>query len=293
MKLGLGTVQFGLDYGVSNFTGKTPEAEARRILQLAAEKGVRVLDTAAGYGDSEEVLGRSLPSQHGFAIVTKTSALPADEAGGECIEHVRAGFLQSLSRLGQKAIYGLLVHRAEDLLTTQGERLMAVLQEFKRQGLVSKIGVSVYDPEQAGRILDRYPVDLVQLPFNLYDQRFLRAGVLDRLKSLDVEVHARSAFLQGFLLMPPDRLAASFNAIRAHHACLYREIAVAGLTPLEASLRFCLAQFQIDQVIVGCESMEQFGEILLAASEGAAGLRNPESLAVEDESIINPSRWVR
>lgn len=293
MKLGLGTVQFGVDYGVSNFTGKTPEAEARRILQLAAEKGVRVLDTAAGYGDSEEVLGRSLPAQHGFAIVTKTLALPAGEAGNEGVEHVRAGFLQSLLRLGQKAIYGLLVHRAEDLLTTQGERLMAVLHEFKRQGLVSKIGVSVYEPEQTCKILDRYPVDLVQLPFNLYDQRFLRTGVLDRLKSLDVEVHARSAFLQGLLLMSPDRLAVSFDPIREHHALLYREIAMAGLTPLSASLRFCLAESRIDQVVVGCETQAQLAEILRVACDDGNGLLDPERFAVEDGAIVNPARWTQ
>jgi aryl-alcohol dehydrogenase-like predicted oxidoreductase len=293
MKLGLGTVQFGLDYGVSNSTGKTPEAEARRILQLAAEKGVRVLDTAAGYGDSEEVLGRGLPAQHEFAIVTKTPVLPADETDNEHIEHVLTGFRQSLSRLGQEKVYGLLVHRAEELLTTKGERLMAALQDLKQQGLVSKIGVTVYGPEQTSRILDRYFVDLVQLPFNIYDQRFLRSGVLDRLKLLDIEVHARSAFLQGLLLMPPDRLAVEFNAIRAHHAQLYREITAAGMTPLEASLRFCLAESRIDQVIVGCETQSQLGEILRVACEDGNELLDPERFAVEDEAIVNPARWTR
>ncbi len=293
MKLGLGTVQFGLDYGVSNSTGKTPEVEVGHILRLAADKGIRVLDTAAGYGESEEVLGRCLPAQHEFAIVTKSVVLFADEGGDRCIERMCAGFRQSLSRLRQSRTYGLLLHRAEDLLSVQGPRLMAALQEFKQQGLVSKVGVSVYEPGQTSRILDRYPIDLVQLPLNLYDQRFLHTGVADRMKELGIEVHARSAFLQGLLLMNPDRLPAGFDSIRGHHERLCREIAAAGLTPLEASLRFCLAESRIDKVIVGCETPAQLSEILRVACDAGDGLLDPEQFAVEDEAIVNPARWTR
>jgi aryl-alcohol dehydrogenase-like predicted oxidoreductase len=174
-----------------------------------------------------------------------------------------------------------------------GARLWDALQELKRQGLASKIGVSVYTPGQLSGILDLFPIDVVQLPFNIYDQRFLRTGLLDRLKASGVEIHARSAFLQGLLLIPPDRLPGQFEAIREHHGRFYEALDDARLSPLDGSLGFCLAQPQIDHVIVGCESASQLEEILAVTRRGGHGVRHPESFALDDEAIINPSRWRR
>jgi aryl-alcohol dehydrogenase-like predicted oxidoreductase len=119
----------------------------------------------------------------------------------------------------------------------------------------------------------------------------MQAGLLDRLKQAGIEIHARSAFLQGLLLLPPAQLPEHFSAIHMHHARLHHQISETGLTPLEASLRFCLGQAHIDQVIVGCETAKQFNEILRAAERDGAHLPAPESYSISDESIINPSLW--
>lgn len=292
-KLGLGTVQWGMPYGISNSTGQPTSEEVGSMLRLAAQCGVMLLDTASAYGDAETVLGDYSAAAQGFSIVTKTLPLKSENIRVQDVSSVAEAFEESLRRLQCRRVYGLLVHHGDDLLIAEGERLWGALQELKSRDLVTKIGVSVYEPKQLSRILDRYPIDLVQLPFNLYDQRFLREGLLDRLKSCGVEVHSRSAFLQGLLLMPPDRLPGGFESVHVQHTRLYRELDAVGLTPLEGSLRFCLAQLQVDKVIVGCESAAQLGQIFRAASGGGVKLPHPELLAVEDESIVNPTRWAR
>lgn len=292
-KLGLGTAQWGMAYGIANRTGQPDGAEIGSMLRLAKQHGAMLLDTACTYGDAEAALGNHAAAAQGFKIVTKTPPIKLENIRELDISRVVAAFEESLQRLQCEQVYGLLVHHEDNLLIAESERLWGALQELKSQGLVSKIGVSVYEPGQISRILDQYQIDLVQLPFNLYDQRFLRAGLLDRLKSCGIEVHARSVFLQGLLLMPPDRLPSGFEAIRDQHARLYRELGAAGQTPLEGSLRFCLAQSQIDHVIVGCETQKQLGEILRVASEDNVCVLYPESFAVENESVINPTRWAR
>lgn len=290
MKLGLGTVQFGLDYGVSNPAGKTPQAEVGRILQLAADKGMRVLDTAAGYGESEAVLGRSLPPQHSFAIVTKAPAMRADEAGNDYVGRVKATLRQSLARLRQETLYGLLVHRAEDLLSAQGEQLMEALLEFKQQGVVQKVGVSVYNAEQVDAILSRHPVELVQLPVSVLDQRLIASGHLAALKRAGVEVHARSVFLQGLLLMPSNALPDYFAVIRDHLAGYHSWLEGSALTPLQAALGFVLGLPELDHVILGVNSTVQLQEILVAQA-GQLDSRSMARFALHDPAMLDPSRW--
>ena len=116
---------------------------------------------------------------------------------------------------------------------------------------------------------------------------------MDRLKFLGIEVHSRSAFLQGLLLMPPDHLPEQFSTVRGHHLRLHRECNMAGITPVQASLHFCLDQSIVDQVIVGCETRSQLDEILGAIGGDGRRLQDPELFALDDEAVINPRRWTR
>lgn len=290
MKLGLGTVQFGLDYGVSNSSGRTPESEAKRILQLAEERGVSVLDTAAGYGESEEVLGRVLSTQHSFNIVTKTPAQRAQESGDEYAERVRASFRLSLAKLGQKKLYAVLVHRAEDLLSAQGGRLMDILLEFKQQGMVGKVGVSVYNGTQIDAILERYPVELVQLPVNVLDQRLIASGHLAKLRRSGIEIHARSVFLQGLLLMSPDVIPEYFVSISAHLARYHAYLESLGMTPLQAALGFVLGLPELERVIVGVNSAVQLREVL-AVQMTQVDVLSMAQFSLSAPAILDPSKW--
>ncbi len=261
------------------------------MLHLARRAGVKLLDTAHAYGDAEEVIGEQGVVVNEFKIVTKTVPVQLQNVTEWDVSYVSERFLESLKRLQCSQVYGLLVHDADVLLTKNGNQLWSALQEFKEQGQVEKIGVSVYDPEQLGEILDSMQIDLVQLPFNIYDQRFEQSGLLQRLHETGIEVHARSAFLQGLLLMLPDQLPRHFTTIHSHHNRLHQHFKEKGVGLVGGCLSYCLSQPNIDQVIVGCESLEQLSEILNVAEKDDQCLLELESYSLNDESIINPSKW--
>lgn len=286
MKLALGTVQFGLDYGVSNAKGKVAKPEVQAILELACQSGVSLLDTASAYGDSEVVLGQ-LDAADSFELISKLPAMRP----GDIIEQCTRAFQQSLENLKEQSLYALLVHQADDLLSESGEQLFAFLQRCKSQGKVKKIGVSVYTPAQLTAILDRYPVDLVQLPCNVFDQRFAQAGLIDRLQNNGVEVHARSVFLQGLLLMEPDDLPESLLMAKAPLERFKQACEAHKVSRLSAAIACLVQNESINKLVVGVTSVKELKEII-----DAYQLANSVSLAwhkfvVNNESLLNPSCW--
>ena len=291
MKLALGTVQFGLDYGIANTQGKTPRDEVARILELAKHEGIAVLDTAALYGSSEEVLGDCLPASHGFRIVTKTPQFRKTQITPEDARHLRNAFTDSLRKLGQHRIYGLLVHHADDLLADGGEYLMDAMLELKAEGKVAKVGVSVYDGAQIDHLLDRYTIDLAQVPVSVFDQRLLTAGKLAALKNRGVEIHARSLFLQGLLLMPLERIADYFAPIKQHIRNYQTYLQEKRISLLQGALAFASACKEIDVAVVGVSSAAELRGILDAWHGLPQEPLDFSGFACNDECMINPALW--
>lgn len=289
-KLGLGTVQLGLNYGISNPDGPPSHKEVSRILNLAVRSGIGLLDTAALYGPSEEVIGEKLSRDHCLQMVTKTPVFPVEEHGPQEARKLRDAFERSLALLGQHRLHGLLIHQAQDLLSPGGDFLYHGMRQLQLQGLVKKIGASVYHSREIDDILRHYSIDLLQVPVSLLDQRLITSGYLEKLKALDVEIHARSVFLQGLLLMNPVELPDYFASVRRHLEVFQSECSRYGTTPLEACLDFVIGLPEIDKAIVGVCSREQLAEVLRAA-----GRRNPlpdySIFAIQEESILNPSKW--
>jgi aryl-alcohol dehydrogenase-like predicted oxidoreductase len=289
VRIGLGTAQLGLDYGISNPEGKTPFEEAGRILATAAREGIRVIDTAPSYGDSEQVLGKILPLRGGFDIVTKTPVFRRDRIIGQDAALLEEIFRRSLQRLGVPSAYGLLAHHAEDLLVDGGDRLVERMRQLKAEGVVARIGASVYTAQQIDGLLERYDLEVLQVPVNVLDQRLIASGHLARLKERGIEVHARSAFLQGLLLMEPDSLPPHFHGVRGHLREFQREAERQGLSPLQAAIGFLEGIPEIDVAIAGVNDHLQLEEICRAARqippEGFAGF------AITDPAILNPSEW--
>ena len=290
-KLGLGTVQFGLAYGVTNERGQVPAAEAEAIVAAALAAGIDLFDTAAAYGDSERVLGHALGSHREVRIVSKLPPLAADRIGASEIDQWRAALQRSLEQLRRPSIYGLLLHRPDDLRKPGAERLVALLAELKSVGTVARIGVSAYDPAQIELALDRLPLDAVQVPVNLLDQRLLRDGTLDRLKRRQVEVHVRSAFLQGALLAEPSALPGHFAPHRERLSAVGRAADRAGLSRLALCLRFVLDQPVVDRLIVGVTSVAELRQILAAATDATPLPDGLAALASDDPHLVNPALW--
>jgi aryl-alcohol dehydrogenase-like predicted oxidoreductase len=295
VKLGLGSAQFGMNYGVSNRGGQTPSGEVARILALARERGLTVIDTAPGYGDSETVLGAvmaDMPGESGsWAVVSKTPG-PVSPQGHHVATAVEEGLRASLVRLRREWLYGLLVHNPQDLLAPGGERVHTALLGLRERGLVRKIGVSVYDAAQLEAVLQRFAVDLVQLPLSVFDQRLLKSGHLAALKERGIEVHARSAFLQGALLMPPEELPPHLVALAPGLARFRRLAEGLDASPAQAALAWVNAVDEVDAIIVGVNNAAQLAELLpfegvrVEAAEFAP-------FAVTDENLVNPARWTQ
>ena len=290
MKVALGTVQFGVSYGISNKAGKTSQAEVGAILATAESYGIRVIDTASLYGDSEAVLGRSLPLNSCFKIVTKTPQFAKKILDESDAQHLEDTLRSSLTKLGRASVYGLLIHRAEDLFGRGGDLLVDRLLRLKQNGLVSKVGVSVYSGRQIDQVLELFPIDLIQLPINVLDQRLLQSGHLQKLKCAGVEIHARSVFLQGLLLMAQKEVPDYFDGARERLESLHRLIKERELTPLQAALGFVSGIPEIDQVICGVNNAQQFREIWEAA-QVEVDSKEFADFAIADESIVNPVLW--
>lgn len=284
-RLGLGTAQFGMDYGISNLTGRASDAEMTAILTRCRDAGISTLDTAALYDDAEKRIGDMLPDDWSPRIVTKTAHLAEGLAG------VEQAFLASLERLGRESIYGLQVHRAGDLLGDEGPDLWRLLERLREEGRVEKIGVSVYSAEQTDSLLGSYPLEIVQFPASILDQRLVHDGTVGRLKKAGIEIHVRSIFLQGLLFLTsdqlPSELAFARTTLERVHACLME----AGITPLEAALAYVLQRPEFDIVLVGVTTQGELDAILNAALSPQPDL-DWNCFALEDEHILNPAQWM-
>ena len=288
-RLGLGTAQFGLDYGISNKLGKTGEAEAEKIVSIAAEFGMGFIDTARMYGSSETVLGKILPRDHDFKIITKTPLFEGEVINQNDRDELIACFKDSLAKLKTDSIYGLMLHHVDDAFRPGGEYLLDALYTLKGMGLVKKVGVSVYTRDQIDAVLDKFKIDIVQLPINVFDQRLLMDGQITRLKKAGVEIHARSVFLQGLLLMEPDSIPEHLGFARPVVASYREKCRRAGTDPMNMALAFVRGVTDLDNIVLGVNDYNQLRANLEAWDSQFD--YDFQTLRVDDERVITPHIW--
>lgn len=285
-KLALGSANFGLDYGVANNSGKISESELSEILLFAQEACIEVVDTAQAYGDSEARIGSLCGDAH-FNFVTKIGTEFLNEP---CHYNVISSVKQSCRRLNQSRLYAVMLHRPEVLLGNQGREVVRELQILKEKGIASKVGVSIYSPEILTALSRVFEPDIVQVPFNLFDQQILSSGWSDKLKSAGIEIHTRSVFLQGLLLMQRSSLPKYFiKHWPAHFQAWYEFLDYNGVNALEVALKFALNQDWIDRIVVGVDSVSQLKA--LVEIENALGQIDFPLLGCNDLNLINPSKW--
>lgn len=284
-KLALGTVQFGLKYGVGNRFGVPSETETAAILILARRGGVDTLDTAVSYGDCEARLGAL--GLHGWRIITKIPALP--EGTFDPRTWLEDQVRESQRRLCVKRLDAVLLHHAADACGVAGSSVLGALRALKEAGLVSAIGVSIYDPIELDSLWPVWIPDIVQAPFNVLDRRLVRSGWLKRLSDAGVRVHARSVFLQGLLLMDAKERPASFDRWGRLLDRWAGWCTAQGHPQLDAALGFVCAQAEIERVVVGVETAAQLGQILQASSRVVA--LPPDDMMSDDRELLEPYRW--
>lgn len=287
-KLALGTVQFGLNYGIANQAGQVSQLEANKIVQLAMDSGIDTLDTAIGYGNSEQCLGYIGVEK--LNVISKLPSLPHDISDVDI--WVKEQLHDSLRRLNTPKIYALLLHKPMDLIGGNGQALYRALLSLKEQGLVEKIGISVYSPHELNELIPIFSIDIVQGPLNIIDRRFQTSGWLHKLKDHNIEIHTRSAFLQGLLLMGkaarPEKFSTWGELWDNWHNHLDNSGACFEKAALSTSLSYPLSLPEVDRVLVGTDSRNQLENIIIASQYPNKDIPD---ICCNDEGLINPANW--
>ena len=283
----LGTAQFGMPYGVANRTGQLDRVRAEATIRIARSSGICLLDTAVGYGQSEALLGTL--DLGDMKVMTKLPAVPAECA--DVRRWVQQQVAACLERLHVSRLHGLSFHRPEQLLDDRGQSLYHEVRSLQDQGLVEKIGLSIYQPEELGPLLNGRQFDMVQAPFSILDRRLASSGWVERLHGLGCEIHARSVFLQGLLLLPDAMRPHHFERWRSLFSDWDRWLLDVGLSPLEACLRYALSTPGIAKLVVGVDGPEQLQQVLAAAEGHLPPV--PDRLSCTDPDLLNPARWTR
>lgn len=283
-----------MDYGIGNPTGRPDFAVARSIVQAAWESGIREFDTAQAYGLSEEVLGQIL-SELGIAQhVRIISKLHPELNHLDRIALSRA-VDQSLERLKIPSLYGLMLHR-EEFLCLLNQGLGETLNGFVQDGRVMHIGVSVYTPDMAFHSLELDIMDMVQVPTNVLDCRFLKAGVFKAAEGKGKTVYIRSVFLQGLILMKVDQLPPQMDFAGPVLNTLDQLCYTFGISRQEMALGYVKSRFPSTQVVLGVETPDQVKEnSALWSTETSHDVLSKieEQFLSVDEIIINPTLWPR
>jgi aryl-alcohol dehydrogenase-like predicted oxidoreductase len=291
-KICLGTVQLGMAYGINNRSGKPSFEESRAIIETALNSGIRTFDTAPAYGDSESILGECLGgARDGAVIVSKISAVDWSLDRDAIVGTIRRNLETSLVRLRIPAIPVYLFHRFPDV-ERQDRLALEEIRSLKKEGLIGKIGVSIYTPDEAEAALSIPELEAIQVPFHLLDKRLLANGFLGRTRERGVLVFSRSVFLQGLFFresVPPN--LQEFVPLQRE----LKEISLdAGMGLAELALRFVLSKDAIDSVLVGVERVGQLNENIRIWRKGELSeetLRRIVQLQNASDRVNNPTLW--
>ncbi len=295
-RLALGTAQLGLHYGVANAGGRPTAPECERILDAALALGMEYLDTARAYGEAESRIGRWLRRRarpETLRVGTKLSRLAGGLTIPELEREVAAAVDRSRITLGVERLDDLLLHSPENL-REYGPDLVAILTVHRDAGRVGRIGMSVYDVEE-GVLAAAYPaLSVTQVPFNIFDRRFVSARVVDRLRSAGHEVFARSVLAQGLVALSPASAEAAVPGSGGWVDRFQQICSVHAARPVAAALGFALARSGADQVVVGVESVQQLQEVV-AVFHRPAPIPLLDDLqgefAAVPEALRDPRRW--
>lgn len=286
----LGSAQFGMDYGVTNKTGKISDKEAVKIIEYARLHNIVTIDTAISYGSSEKVLG-DITQGLDFDFITKLPKLSNIDNFSNYPKTIKPLIKRSLENLKIDSLKGVLFHYGEDILSDLGKLFFEELLSLKQDGLIEKIGVSLYDYEKLLTIINNYHIDIVQAPLNVFDRRFLK--IQDVFIKHEIEFHSRSVFLQGLLLQKPNEIPKKFSKyidyfIKWNAYCDREKIEkIAGCT------KFIFQQEMVTNLLFGVSSIKELKEIVHTISY-LSELKEIDfslNLHKSDLSLINPSSW--
>ena len=280
----LGTVQFGLNYGINNTRGKTPIQEVHPILDFAYSKGIMTLDTASGYGDSEEIIGDYLASNPDkkFEIITKVNSSKIT---------LEKQLHESLQKLKVDKVEVLMLHSFE--LYEKFKSQLPLFCQKNKGKFFNELGVSVYTNEEVGVISSDPVIDRIQTPFNLLDNELKRGEIYADIKSKGKIIDTRSVFLQGLFFKKTDELPTNLYPLIKPLEKLKKIAESKSLTMEELAIGYVVSMDFIDNVLIGVDSLDQLKDNLniLSNSISMQTVDEINMISIQNDNLLNPSLW--
>jgi len=292
-KLCLGTVQFGLDYGVNNFYGKPSKEQTFAMLDAALEQGIQYIDTAVAYGNAEELLGEygigKIPNIKVISKLRPNLITMECKNPREIIEEELDG---SLTRMGLSSLDGYLLHTPENFYNHE---IINALENCKAKGLIKHFGVSIYEAEHALDVVSSGLVDYIQIPYSIFDQRLDKTDFFKIAKENNVTIFARSAFLQGLILMEEERIPTHLAEAKTYLRKFDQIIDKYSFSREEAAFLFTYTHPDLDYLVFGVDNIIQLQEDIKVGSKVIEFKECRAELSTSflniSKSIIFPSLW--
>ncbi len=287
-KLSLGTVQFGLDYGIANSSGQPNQEDVNRIIEYLYKNKINCFDTAQAYGNSEEVLGRAIKDKAELFIISK---LKSDIFKKNAIKNVE----QSLKNLNISSLYALLLHDSE-LLFNWSDEYAVIINKLKESQRIKYFGVSIYNDIDFELALENRYIEFIQIPFNIFDQRAITQGWLEKAKKHNKLIFIRSIFLQGLFFIDRNNLPKNLEQAKEPLKLFDKYSKKLDMSIGELALSFVDSVATDSLLLFGCDNIEQAKEDILNYNQlkrldGQSIADITKSFKDVDESIYNPTKW--
>ena len=282
MKLALGTVQFGLSYGVSNTQGIPSDNQLAEIFSMAKAYQLNTFDTAIAYGNAEQ---RIAPFLNQDSKVISKFPKPSSK------EELEKAIVQSLQTLHLESLYGFMSHNGDFLI--ESPKLWDVLLKFQSDGKINKIGYSLYNPEQLEKLLKLgLQPDIIQVPFSLLDRKF--EPYFKELKSNNVEIHCRSVFLQGLYFLSLNKIPTKLEVLKPSLLTLHQVAKNAKIEMVDLALNYVLENKFVDKVVIGVENAKQLEQSISSSlhwKEDKEIFEAINNIKVVNKELLNPANW--
>ena len=279
-RFSLGSAQFGMDYGINNYLGKTKFKEIKKIINFSQKIGIRSIDTAIAYGDAEKTLGKI--GMKNFKVTSKLPYISENK-----LNDLEKIVKKSLKNLNIKKLNCLLIHSTKNL-NNNTKAIFQKMKILKSKGLVTKIGISFTSTKNLYKILNRFNIDVIQLPYNIVDRRIHSKKVIELLKTKKIELQTRSIFLQGLLFKKYSNIPFNIRKRSKHLLKMKSFLSRTKKNKLSKMLNFVYNNNLPENFIIGVDNFKQILEISKVKKENYSKF---DDLSTYDEKLINPSLW--
>tara|TARA_Y100000739_G_C20607120_1_gene466271 strand:- start:1268 stop:2155 length:888 start_codon:yes stop_codon:yes gene_type:complete len=294
MKLAIGTAQFGMNYGISNKTGKIANSELEEIFKIMKKNKINLIDTAKNYGNAEKIIGKYANLTSDFKIITKFDISNLSNFSAHYIDKLNNLFEESLINLNRNKIEGVLIHNPYVLSKNSAKIIFEWFYKLKSKGLIKKIGLSIYEKNDLLNY-DLDKVDLVQLPLSIYDQRLLNDGTIDLLRNKGISIQIRSIFLQGLILENTNNWPSFFSKkFIKHHNNFNLFLLENNLEAIEATFIFLKSLNKVNSVVIGITNKEELtslSNIWFKVLKSSSSFSEIKNWNWDESKFLDPRNW--